>query len=221
MSSSEDSSEQHSDSNWIVSYADMMTLLCIFFILMYTLSRPDPKKIEELRKETSHYFGGVYKLPFQALADTIKKVIKENGLEKIVGIESDETGVTATFHGAVFFDSGKAELLPQGVDVLQKLGAILKKQAPDFKIIVEGHTDDVPIVSQLFPSNWELSGARASRVIRMFESMGFNPSRLTAIGYADTRPVAPNQDAKGIPIPANRAQNRRVVMRILKPERTQ
>lgn len=212
--------EDHGDGNWIISYADMMTLLCVFFVLMYSLSSPDPRKIEEVKRQTVQYFGGAYKLPFQNLVEKLKAVVKEKGLEKVVNVEADETGVSATFRGTVFFDSGKAELLPEGSEMLSKLGQVLKQEAPGFKVVVEGHTDDTPIESKLFPSNWELSGGRASRVIRMFESMGFERKLLTAIGYGDTRPVAPNRDEKGVVLPRNQSENRRVVLRVLKAEET-
>jgi chemotaxis protein MotB len=194
----------------------MMTLLCVFFVLMYSLSKPDQKKIEELKKETTQYFGGHYKMPYENLVDKLKQMAKDKGLEQIISIESDETGVTTTFRGTLFFESGKTELLPDGVEILKTVGGILQKEAPGFQIVVEGHTDDNPIVSPIFPSNWELSGARASRVIRMFESQGFNRKLLTGIGYADTRPIIANRDEQGTPIPLQQAQNRRVVLRVLK-----
>jgi chemotaxis protein MotB len=212
----EEVSEEHSDSNWIVSYADMMTLLCVFFVLMYSLSKPDVKKLEEIKKETTKYFGGAYKVPFENLVDKIRELAKAKGLEKIVTIEADESGVSATFHGTIFFESGRAELLPDGLDILSKMGDVIKREAPGFKIVVEGHTDDNPIKSPIYPSNWELSGARASRVIRMFESMGFDRKLLTGIGYSDTRPVLPNRDANNAALPLNQSQNRRVVLRVLR-----
>jgi chemotaxis protein MotB len=194
----------------------MMTLLCVFFVLMYSMSKPDTKKVEEMKKETTKYFGGAYKQPFEQLVDKIRDVVKEKGLEKVVNIEADEGGVSATFHGTVFFESGRAELLGDAVDLLGKMGEVIHKEAPGFRIVVEGHTDDSPINSSIFPSNWELSGARASRVIRMFESLGFDRKRLTAIGYSDTRPIMPNRDDAGGAIPLNQSQNRRVVLRVLK-----
>jgi chemotaxis protein MotB len=206
------------EGNWIVSYADMMTLLCVFFVLMYSLSTPDPKKYEEVKKQTVQYFGGVYKEPFKELLQKIQAVIQEKGLDNLVKVEADETGVSATFQGTVFFDSGKTELLAQGADTLTKVAAVIKQEAPGLKIVVEGHTDDVPVSTGQFPSNWELSGSRASRVIRMFEQMGFDRKLLTATGLSDTRPLLPNRDAQGVSIPANQAQNRRVILKILREE---
>ena len=206
----------HSDANWIVSYADMMTLLCVFFILMFTLANPDPEKMEKLKKDTTHFFGGQYRIPYENIVEKLREVVKEKNLEKNVVVEADESGVKVTFMGTLFFNSGKAELLPEGLDILERMGEVAKEEAPGFKVVVEGHTDDVPIESQVYPSNWELSGARASRVIRKFETMGFDRSLLNAIGYADTRPVKPNRDPNGNAIPVNQAENRRVVLRLVK-----
>ena len=208
------------EGNWIISYADMMTLLCVFFVLMYSMANPDPKKYEEFKKETVTAFGGQYKKPYQQLVDKLQEVIKQQGLEKVVKIEADETGVSATFQGTVFFDSGKTDLLNEGTTVLQQVGDVIRKEAPGFRVVVEGHTDDVPIVSNTYPSNWELSGARSARVVRMFESMGFDRKLLTAIGFADTKPLVPNRDAQGAAIPQNQSQNRRVILRVIKNEQT-
>lgn len=206
------------EGNWIISYADMMTLLCVFFVLMYSMANPDPKKYEEFKRETATAFGGKYKQPYQQLVDKLQEVIKQQGLEKVVKIEADESGVSATFQGTIFFDSGKTDLISEGSNVLQKVGDVLKNEAKGFHIVVEGHTDDVPIVSQNFPSNWELSGARAARVVRMFETMGFDRKTLQAIGYADTKPLVPNRDAQGAALPQNQSQNRRVVLRVIRAD---
>lgn len=212
----DDESEEHSDSNWIISYADMMTLLAVFFIMMLSFAKLDEQKIEQMKKQTVTYFGGVYKIPYKNMFTKLQELVKAAGLENKVSLVVDETGVTATFHGAIFFESGRAELMLSAADLLKKMGEIVKKEAQGFKILVEGHTDDMPIQSSQYPSNWELSGSRAASVIRLFESMGFDRQGLTAIGFADTRPVMPNRDDRGVAIPANQSQNRRVVIKILK-----
>lgn len=207
---------EEGEGNWIMSYADMMTLLCVFFIIMFSLAKPDPKKVEQAKKETAKFMGGEYKEPHQELVKRMQKLVAENDLSGSVDVESDESGVVTTFRGTVFFDSGKAELIDKGQGILTKMGEIIRKEAPGFRILVEGHTDDTPIASSIFPSNWELSGARASRVIRLFETQGFDRSKLTYTGYGDTRPVVPNRTPAGEAIPDNQSKNRRVVIRILK-----
>ena len=207
---------EEGEGSWLVSYADLMTILCGFFVLMYTLSKPDPAKLEKMRKNAITYFGGTYQLPYQGLYDKLKKLTRDRGLEKFVNIEVDETGLTLTFQGTVFFDSGRAEILPRSIEILKQISDLVRAETSGFKIVVEGHTDDTPIVSAIYPSNWELSAARASQVIRLFEGEGYNRRLLTAIGYADTQPVVPNREADGTPSAAGQSQNRRVIIRILK-----
>ncbi|HTW71533.1 MAG TPA: OmpA family protein [Acetobacteraceae bacterium] len=116
-----------------------------------------------------------------------------------------------------FFASGSATLSPAGATILRKLLAtLLSPRFAAYRITVEGHTDDAPIGNPLFPSNWELSSARAAAVVRFLVEQGIPAHRLRAAGYADTRPLVPNRDAAGNPIPENQAKNRRVVVQLEK-----
>jgi chemotaxis protein MotB len=104
-----------------------------------------------------------------------------------------------------FFESGKADLTEQITNNIDKIYPILKKLSNDYEIIVEGHTDNVPIYTKQFQSNWELSTARATSVVRYLISKGIDPRKISAIGYGEYRPIAPNDT------PENRQKNRRVV----------
>jgi flagellar motor protein MotB len=116
-----------------------------------------------------------------------------------------------------FFDSGSASLSDAGKTILRGLlGPLTAALAEGYRIRVEGHTDDTPIDTPQFPSNWELSTARASAVVHFFLEQGIPAQRLRAVGYADTEPKVPNRDAAGNPIPANQAENRRVVIKLEK-----
>jgi flagellar motor protein MotB len=118
---------------------------------------------------------------------------------------------------AAFFDSGSASLSDGGKAILRGiLGPLTAALAEGYGIRVEGHTDDTPIDTPQFPSNWELSTARASAVVHFFLEQGIPAQRLRAVGYADTEPKVPNRDAAGNPIPANQAENRRVVIKLEK-----
>jgi flagellar motor protein MotB len=118
---------------------------------------------------------------------------------------------------AAFFDSGSASLSDGGKAILRGiLGPLTGALAEGYRIRVEGHTDDTPIDTPQFPSNWELSTARASAVVHFFLEQGVPAQRLRAVGYADTEPKVPNRDAAGNPIPANQAENRRVVIQLEK-----
>jgi chemotaxis protein MotB len=139
-------------------------------------------------------------------------------------VKTDATGVSITFQSTVFFDTLSADVKPEGKVVLDKLiETIATRQQADkkeYRIIVEGHTDSRPILGGTFPTNWELSGARASRVVRMFLDLGFSPQKLAAIGYGETRPEAPSRTPAGEWDEEALSKNRRVVLRILAPEAT-
>ncbi len=201
---------------WLVSYADMMTLLVGFFVMLMSMAKFDYKKYEQLKKETTKIFGGHYKDPYENLAKDLEQKVKEGGLKDQVAFNQTERGVEISFKGGLFFDSGSVALRDEAAKLLESLMPVIKKQAAGFAIVVEGHTDDQPMRSDVLASNWELSSVRACTVTRLFEAQHFDRTKLKAIGWADTRPLLPNEDAKGDPIEANRAANRRVVIKILR-----
>ncbi len=124
---------------------------------------------------------------------------------------------TLEINSAAFFSSGSASLSAEGKTILQNVALNLKgEQFKDYNITVEGHTDDSPIGTAQFPSNWELSTSRAAAVVHFLLDQGLPATKLRAVGYADTLPKLPNRDASGNPIPANQLQNRRVVIKLEK-----
>lgn len=217
-------SDAHDESNWLVSYADMMTLLCGFFIMLFSMAKLDDTKYEKVKEELSKQFGGTYEKPATSeLASFLTQIIQEMGIEKQAVVQSDIGGVSVAFQSTVFFDTLSADVRPQGKDVLERLIDGIRKRPSSkdpkgHRIVVEGHTDSRPVTAGTFPSNWELSGARAARVIRMFLEKGFDPDKLTAIAYADTRPVAPSRSPAGEWDEEALSRNRRVVVRILEPQ---
>ncbi len=206
----------HDESNWLVSYADMMTLLFGFFVLMYSFSKIDEKKFEIVRKDVARYFGGQIRInpSVKKLEAEVKELVTQAGLDKKVELVARDSEIELRFQGSLHFVSGTAILTKDSAFVLEKLIDNIKRNIKADSVTVEGHTDDEPIFSTLFPSNWELSSARASTVIRQFERYGFDPSKLTAKGYGSSRPLLPNRDSKGDPIPDNQDVNRRVIVTI-------
>lgn len=131
--------------------------------------------------------------------------------EEVMFLRRDD-GLIFRIPSEVLFAAGEAELTPAGRSVIDRLLPAINR-LPDYTVVVEGHTDNVPIQTPRFPSNWELSAARAGSVVRHLEARGINPTRLRATGYADTRPIAANDTA------ANRALNRRVEITLEPPLR--
>ncbi len=208
---------EEGEGSWLVSYADMMTLLVGFFVILLSFSKVDDEKFEEVKRETSKQFGGIYQVPFGTLADRLKAEISKAGLGDQFIIKQTDLGVEISFQGTVFFETGSADLKEKANELLGRLTPIIHSEAKDFSIIIEGHTDDVPIIaSTRFKSNWELSSIRACRVLESFEAAGFLKSKMTAVGYGDARPIVPNRDDQGNAIAINQGQNRRVVIKVLK-----
>lgn len=203
---------------WLVSYADLMTLLFGFFVLMYSFeaakSRADASSVI-IRKELAQFFGGGYVNPLNQVAADYKNEISQQKHSKDVAIKELAEGLEITFQSATLFESGSADLSGASKSVVAPLVQMVKEQHKPFSIRVEGYTDDNPIRSERYPSNWELSGARASTVLRMFEDAGFDPDKLTALGFGATRPAHPNRDAASKPLPENQARNRRVKIFII------
>ncbi len=205
---------------WLVSYADMMTLLVGFFVILQSFSSISPQKFEKVKQEASKVFGGEYQKPYKDLVDKLNADIKKLGISNQLILRDSDAGVEISFRGTLFFDSGSDAMNEEGIKILQILAPTIKSQAQLYQIKIEGHTDDSPISTAKFRNNWELSSLRACQVLEFFEQNGFSPKQLTAIGYGDTFPVVPNRDAQGNPIPENQNQNRRVVIVITKPNTT-
>ncbi len=209
--------EESGEGNWLVSYADMMTLLVGFFVILLSFSTMDPEKFEEARKSITAEFGGTYQVPYSDLAERIREAIKKLGIGDQLIIKVSDAGLEISFRGTVFFDTGSADLKPEATPVLDSLIQALHADENVLDITVEGHTDDVPVVhGKLFRNNWELSSLRACRVLESFIGAGISKDRLTAVGYGEARPLVPNRDATDTALPDNQSQNRRVVIRAVR-----
>lgn len=190
----DDSNPLH-DATWLYSYADLMTQLLIFSILMLAvLGLKDPKKMQR----------------DDQLVETVKQVeqfVKDSGLADSMAIDRASDRLVIRMKSAILFGEAQAVLTSQAESVLAGLAPVLAR-APS-RLRVEGHTDDLPIRSALFPSNWELSTARAISVIRYLEEHGIERERLSVAGYGEFHPLAPNDSAE------RRALNRRVEIVVL------
>lgn len=209
---------EHDDSegNWLISYADLMTLLWGFFVILSAMSIPNPELIEKLKQSTSVSMGGEYEQPFNEITDRLLDVLKSVNLEEEASVEVLTDGVKITMKSGHFFQSGSSDLNSHALSVLTRIGDVIKDEGRDFKVLVEGHTDDIPMKSKETPSNWELSSDRASTVVRLFESRGVDHSLLRPIGLADVDPLVDIQGLDNAQLREARAKNRRIVVRLQK-----
>ncbi len=196
----EDDSNPLHDATWLYSYADLMTQLLIFTILMVTVlgvkeQRPIPPQQQQKRDELVETVAQV------------EKYVKESGLGDSMALDRAADRLVIRMKSAILFKEAQASLTPEAEKVLSGLVPVLAR-APSM-LRVEGHTDDVPIKSLQFPSNWELSTARAISVIQYLENLGIDRGRLSVAGYGEFHPLAPNDSTE------RRTLNRRVEIVVL------
>jgi chemotaxis protein MotB len=209
--------EEHDNvERWMVSYADFITLLFAFFTVMYAISHVDTGKLEKFAASTKDAFNvnPVHKkqiiegvMPSGnnqiTLSEEIKNSILSLGVSGDIQVRQDERGVILSLKDSLLFDSGRAEIKDDGLKVLDTIASIIRRVP--YRILIEGHTDNVPIKSNLFPSNWELSTTRAANVLNyLIKNYNLPPERFAISGYAEYRPIASNETLEG------RAKNRRV-----------
>ncbi|MEF9952122.1 MAG: flagellar motor protein MotB [Clostridium sp.] len=214
---------------WLITYADLITLLMVFFIIMYSMGRVDAEKYQQLANSLNVAFTGGGKSPIgtdkppitdgnvkpipevqqmENAKEEVDEYLKGEGLSNKVNTNIDERGLVISLQDTVIFDSGSAVVRDDQATTLIKIGNILKKM-PNY-IRIEGHTDNVPIKNTIFSSNWDLSAMRASNMVEILvTSSGITPSKISAMGYGEYRPVANNKDVVG------RSKNRRVDIVIL------
>ena len=242
--------ESHNHERWLVSYADFITLLFAFFVVMYSISQVNESKYRVLSNTLTDVFAQpaldmnpiqlgevarsspnavveVQAAPVKApepeksesesspaqpqadlkkLSDKIRDALGDLIKKDLVTLKGNETWLEITLQSSMLFDSGDAAVSEGAYGVLAQIAAILREQ--DNPVRVEGFTDDVPIHSLRYASNWELSSARAASVVQVLIGKGLNPEKLMAAGFGQYQAVAPNATPEG------RAKNRRVVLMV-------
>lgn len=212
-----DEDDEHIEEDWLISYADMVTLLMCFFLTLAAISKVDMSLFEEMKKGLRSDVGKEQqvKTPLAEIKRDLDSLLARERAAGSVTVEKGPEGIVLEFSSSTFYQVGRAEFGPDAEDILRRVaGAIERIRYYRFALDIEGHTDNSPINSVQFPSNWELSVARATTLVKYFLAQGIEADRLKAAGYADTKPKLPNLDSLGVAIPANQARNRRIVLRI-------
>lgn len=210
--------ESSSGETWLVSYADLMTLIACFFILMMAFANYDPTTFSSKTKEVAEHFN---KEKQQAQESKMNQLMSEierhNDLQKFTSVSINNSELSINFNSNILFSSGEYELGANVLPVLDAMIDLIKSKDSMYRIIIEGHTDDRPLKNKFFKSNWALSGARAASVVDRFEMHGFPPENLRSVGLGPTQPIMPNKDENGDPIEENMKMNRRVVIKVIEP----
>lgn len=219
---------------WLLTYADLITLLLAFFVMLYVFSKQDTRKYDAMTMQLKAIFSGGAGVVVEGgrtgsqtieaategpsdiqirreLERQIKEISLAEGEEKNISVITDERGIVIRIMDKAFYDTGKADLKENARATLDKIAPVIGTLPNEIRI--EGHTDNVPISTYEFKSNWELSVRRATEVVRyLVEKDGISPQRISAAGYAEYRPVAGNDSE------ANRALNRRIEIIVLNNE---
>ena len=202
---------------WLMSFSDMSLILMSFFVLQLAYSNPDKKKYDNLnsaiQKEVTHTQAKAID-NLQMITDKVKDVIKKKNLEKVADVTYGVDGVAIEFKDATLFSSGSAEPNPKYAGVVGEVMQVVAKAPNSYKLVFEGHTDDVATVSGKFASNWELSAARGIALLEAFKKRGVTEKRMAVQAYAQTRPKVAFAGLSGDELKKARAANRRVVIRI-------
>jgi chemotaxis protein MotB len=211
--------DEGSDEAWLVTYADAVTLVLCFFILLFSVSEPKEsayKKISESLAAAGFTTSQDQESdPVEVMQEEVEILIEGAALESVMSVEQTDNGIQLELAAGHFYHSGSAKFKREAIGTLLKVAQILKDFDFDaYEMHVEGHTDDVPMRSAMYPSNWELSAARATNVVRFLIANGLTAELMKASGFADTRPKVPNLDSQGRPIPENREMNRRVLIKV-------
>jgi len=234
-------SDEKSGASWLTTFNDLVTLLMVFFVLLFSLSSVDINKmadfqyalqsglgilkegtqvsadvkednpVDDMSNLQQQAEGGNARPPQPTMEADIEAAL--GSLDASIGVRVVymQRGARLSFEDGVLFDFGRAAIRPEGRTVLENLADMIQKMP--YPIRVEGHTDNVPIRTRRFPSNWELSTARAVNVVKYFADTGqIDPQRLSAVGYGESKPLVANDSAQ------HRAKNRRVEIVLIKED---
>ena len=199
--------ESAQDEVWLISYADMLTLLVGFFVLIIASVPMKRANFERIAAALS----GTGQAPLEDLRDKVDALIARTPeLKDKVRTRDDAEGLGIEFRDALLFDSGSPKLREEAQPAIAEIARLLR-ELPGRPVIIEGHTDEVPINTASFHSNWELSSQRAINVLQSLQSSGVPRERMSARAYADTRPLATGAEQD---LEKRRASNRRVLIRV-------
>ena len=260
----EHEAEKENGERWMLTYLDLITLLMIFFVVLYSMSAIDAQKFAAVAESLNNALGGgtpskielstsptgpsliqagvtpsktnvpnngtdsinaaatkpdtskntgqgasdAENMSIEAIKAKIDKFAKDNGIQLTLITTIEERGLVVSIQETLLFESGSADITARARDILERVSTVLAAEPNQIK--VEGHTDNLPINTAKFPSNWELSVIRSINVVRILQHDGIPPSRLSAAGYGEFRPISPNDTEAG------RGKNRRIDLIVLR-----
>lgn len=200
---------------WLGSLTDLSFILMAFFALMLSMSKPDRQQFDNMVSAVQPQNPASEKLAnLTVVAEDLEKAIKVLHLEEDARVQIDANGLLLEFSDNLVFSSGSAVAGKAFSTTTDKILRILSRAPDRYNISIEGHTDDVPIKSKKFKSNWELSAARGITLLKLLQERGMDEADMRVLAVADTQPKVPIEGKSGEALKAARRANRRVVIRL-------
>lgn len=207
-------SEDSGEFLWLTSLSDLMILLFVFFVMLFSFTYKKVKQsdFKEIVATIQNKPKPVD--PVEVMQQQFNAWVDKQKLAEQISVSRDEDAIVIEIKDNVFFSSGEYRLHEVGLQKLDSLAKALGQVPERFHIGIEGHTDDIPIHTSEIEDNWELSSKRALAVLRALHLPDSLQKRTSAIAWGDVKPIAPNRDESGVPLPENQSKNRRVTFRI-------
>jgi chemotaxis protein MotB len=199
------------DESWLLSYADLITNLLLFFVVLLTAANLSKGKMQQIVRSLS---GEQSPASLESIRQEIEEKIAEKSMRELVSTRQTTDGLEVYLNSGLVFDSGRAKIRPDFEETVGSMLQVLAPYSSQYNFAVEGHTDSTPILAGgQFASNWELSSARAIVVRQRLEQVGIDKARIRVEGYAETKPL-PEELLQGLTPEQRLARHRRVVVRI-------
>jgi chemotaxis protein MotB len=200
----------HNEEGWLLSYADLITNLLIFFAMLLAAAHISRTKMQEIAQELS---GVEQPESLSSIQQEIERQIEAEGLQDTVRVDLTDDGLKISLDSGVLFDSGSAAIRPEQAPIVDKMLATVSPYAGRYDFAVEGHTDSTPLNGGAYRSNWELSTDRANAMRGRLQGVGVDAQHIRVEGYADTVPL-PESELVGLTPEQRLARHRRVIVRI-------
>ncbi len=215
----EEEDVEEAGEGWLVSYADMMTLIACFFILMMAFANYDPVGFTTKSKKLASAFRGRYKSSDVKLTRITEEVSRHPQLKKMFKISMKDSELLVTFSSSLLYAPGEFKLTPEQEPFLDTFIDIVRAQAKTYRIMVEGHASSYEGRKLGDSDLWSISAKRAAKVASRFEYFGYGPDKIVVIGKGESAPLVPEVDDKGNINEEAARQNQTVMIRILEPKR--
>lgn len=206
------------DNSWVETFGDMVTLLLCFFVLLASISKVDSVLYEKVQSGMTKEIG---KMPPQRPIEDMKKELTDvvsamSGGEAMADVATDDRGVVLNLDSGAMFKQGSAEVRPEAMPLLKEMATTLSHpRFTTYLLEIQGHTDDTPVATPQYPTNFDLAAARALSTMRVMKSLGIEEGRMIVASFGQYKPRVPNRTPEGTPLPVNQALNRRVSIHVV------